>query len=75
MSGKVHLSAAKNAIWGFDWTNAKVRQSMCAPHWFGIVLSTALAAAPWVSWRLSLRTLLLGTTLVAVLLGLIVSFR
>ena len=34
----------------------------------------ALAAAPWIRWsrRFSLRTLLIATTLVAVVLGLIV---
>jgi hypothetical protein len=32
----------------------------------------ALATAPWLSWRFGLRTLLIATTLVAVVLGLIV---
>ncbi len=32
---------------------------------------TALAAAPWLHWRFSLSTLLIGITVVALLLGLI----
>jgi hypothetical protein len=41
-----------------------------APHWFFVLLSVALAAAPWLPWRFNLRTLLIATTLVAVVLGL-----
>jgi hypothetical protein len=39
------------------------------------ILFGVLAAAPWMSKRFSLRTLLLATTLVAAVLGLIVAFR
>jgi hypothetical protein len=42
------------------------------PHWFPVTILTAFAIAPWVPWRFSLRTLLIATTLVAVVLGLIV---
>jgi hypothetical protein len=42
------------------------------PHWLPILLSAALVAAPWLRWRFSLRTLLIATTLVAVVLGAIV---
>jgi hypothetical protein len=41
------------------------------PHWFPIILSAAIAAIPWAKRRFSLRTLLIATTLVAVVLGLI----
>jgi hypothetical protein len=43
------------------------------PHWFPIVGFTVLAVAPWIkcSRRFSLRTLLIATTLVAAMLGLI----
>jgi hypothetical protein len=41
------------------------------PHWFGVLLFAALAVVPWIR-RFSLRTLLIATTLVAVVLGLIV---
>jgi hypothetical protein len=45
------------------------------PYWLPTVLIAALAAMPWVRqlrWRFSLRTLLIATTLVAVVLGAIV---
>jgi hypothetical protein len=41
------------------------------PYPLIVVLVTAIAAAPWIRWRFSLRTLLIATTLVAVVLGLI----
>ena len=42
------------------------------PYWFLVALGVILAAAPWLPRRFTLRTLLIATTLVAVLLGLIV---
>jgi hypothetical protein len=44
------------------------------PHWFPVLLTAMLFTVPWIrqlSWRFSLRTLLIATTLVAVVLGLI----
>ncbi len=48
--------------------------SIYVPYWFAVVLSGALSvtSAPWVRWRFSLRTLLITTTLVAMVLGLFV---
>jgi hypothetical protein len=42
------------------------------PHWLPTVTVAILASLPWVSPRFSLRTLLIATTLVAVVLGLVV---
>jgi hypothetical protein len=44
------------------------------PYWFVSLLAAAVGAAPWISLsrRFTLRTLLISTTLVAVLLGLVV---
>jgi hypothetical protein len=45
-------------------------------HWIYILCFAALAVLPWIRqlrWRFSLRTLLIATTLVAVVLGLIVA--
>jgi len=42
------------------------------PYWFGVLMSAAFGTAPWLPCRFRLRTLLIGTTLVAVVLGLIV---
>src|SRR5262245_12959310 len=47
-----------------------------APYWFWLLLPAIVAAIPWLplwSKRFSLRTLLISTTLVAVVLGLIVA--
>jgi hypothetical protein len=43
-------------------------------YWFAASISTALATIPWLSWsrRFSLRTLLIATTLAALVLGAIV---
>jgi hypothetical protein len=42
------------------------------PHWFLVVMSTALGVAPWFRWRFGLRTLLIAMTLFAMGLGAIV---
>jgi hypothetical protein len=39
------------------------------PAWFLTLVTAVIAVAPWISRRFSLRTLLLATTLVAVVLG------
>jgi hypothetical protein len=49
-----------------------------APHWFLVLLGIGAATAPWIrhlQFRFSLRTLLIATTLVAVVLGLVVWLR
>ena len=45
------------------------------PDWFLILVVAALSAAPWIPGRFSLRTLLIATTLIAVVLGLVVIMR
>ena len=47
---------------------------LAARHWFVLILLAASGMAPWLSWRFSLRTLLIVVTLVAVMLGLIMWF-
>src|SRR5262245_19973439 len=42
------------------------------PSWLLVVVTITLAAAPWMRWKFSLRTLLIATTLIAVVLGLVV---
>jgi hypothetical protein len=44
------------------------------PHWFPVAVSAIFAAIPWVAWsaRFSTRTMLIGMTIIAVLLGAIV---
>ena len=45
------------------------------PHWLPVLLLATSAIVPWIrwiNWRFSLRTLLIATTLIAVVLGLAV---
>ncbi len=61
-------------VWGrFAFMNDE-RINVFVPNWFLIGTMLSLAAAPWVHWstKFSLRTLLITTTLVAAVLGLIV---
>jgi hypothetical protein len=53
------------------WRERSIRV-IHGPHWFAVMLSCAFAMLPWACSRFSLRTLLIATTLVAVVLGLIV---
>jgi hypothetical protein len=46
--------------------------SAVIPHWFAMLFTLVLGVLPWLRWRFSLRSLLVATTLVSVLLGLIV---
>ncbi len=48
---------------------------LVAPYWLPVLFVATIAAMPWLPWwfkRFSLRTLLIATTLVAVVMGLIV---
>jgi hypothetical protein len=45
------------------------------PHWSPVALVAAIAAAPWMSWRFSLRTLLLAMAAVAVMLWILTATR
>jgi hypothetical protein len=42
------------------------------PYMQPVAMVAAIGGAPWIRWRFSLRTLLIGMTLVAVVLGAIV---
>ena len=67
-----------NDILGFYFKRTPNGLRLDIPYWFIVLLSTAIAAAPWLPWwpkRFSLRTLLIATTLVAVGLGLMVWLR
>jgi hypothetical protein len=44
---------------------------LSVPYWLLVLAATSLTAAPWLRWHFSIRTLLIATTLVAVVLGLI----
>jgi hypothetical protein len=66
--------AADSQLMGFGFMQKGGSSSARLPVWFPLVLCATLAAAPWVyqfRWRFSLRTLLIATTLIAGVLGLI----
>jgi hypothetical protein len=59
----------------FKLTWDKDHRAIQFPHWFAVTLLTTIALLPWSlshRWRFTLRTLLIATTLVAIVLGLIV---
>lgn len=56
----------------FVWMYAPGYLYVACPHWIPVMLFIVAAAAPWVRWSFSLRTLLIATTLIAILLGLTV---
>ena len=61
---------------GFGRANPKAGASITiVPFWFPMFLFATggvAAAAPWIKWRFSVRTLIIATTLVAVVLGIVV---
>jgi hypothetical protein len=65
------LHQYRGVVW--PWTNRS--DTAILPYWFLVSLSVIFAVGPWIRqhrWRFSLRTMLIATTLVAVVLGLIV---
>jgi hypothetical protein len=52
--------------------NGSTSYELSLPYWLLVLTSAAFGAIPWIHWRFSVRTLLIATTLVAVMLGLIV---
>src|SRR5262245_28994916 len=61
-----------------SWVSAPIpldTSTLVVPYWFPTFASAVAALAPWMrhlKWHFTLRTLLIATTLVAVLLGLAV---
>jgi hypothetical protein len=58
---------------GFQLLHRPGYFDLSIPYRFPVMLSATLTVAPWLRFRFSLRTLLIATTLVAVVLGLIVA--
>ena len=55
----------------FDSYFAPSAWYVALPCWFLVITLGTLSGLPWVKWRFSLRTLLIATTLVAVVLGVV----
>jgi hypothetical protein len=66
------------ASWDPSWTGFAVNGTnngnhfLMVPYWFLTLAVLLVTATPWICRQFSLRTLLIATTLVAVVLGLIV---
>ena len=70
------LSRRSSGYLGFSYTcPSLLGTTLSLPIWFPILLTAGIAAVPYGQWRFSLRTLLIVTTLVAVVLGVIVWVR
>jgi hypothetical protein len=56
----------------FDWSR---NISIWLPHWLIVVVTLLLAAVPWIRWsrRFTIRTMLVVTTLIAVVMALAVT--
>jgi hypothetical protein len=65
------VSQLPSPIWGGRLTNSVVDQ-IFIPYWILVLSSAVIASVPWLRWRFSLRTLLIVTTLVAIVLGILV---
>jgi hypothetical protein len=65
--------AAKHIPSKFLWHASPNRKVVSFPHWFGVTMLATFTAlvSPLIPWHFSLRTLLVATTLVAVLLAAI----
>ena len=82
LSGPPHLTLVNTPLTefalGFAGSSDKYGIVAVFPVWVPATVVALFAAGPWcrqMNWRFSLRTLLLATTLVAVVLGLAVAFR
>jgi hypothetical protein len=56
----------------FNWDSGRNYWVLVIPIWFLVGMCASFAIAPWLRRRYSLRTLLIATTVVALVLGVIV---
>jgi hypothetical protein len=65
------LHTPLKALFAFGLFSNDAGVTVYVPHWSLAVVMCAIAAMPWISWKFSLRTLLILTTVIAMVLGLI----
>jgi hypothetical protein len=63
--------AYKHSTFGWDAADYPDHFMAYVPHWLSATLTAMIASTPWLPYRFKLRTLLIATTLVAIVLGLI----
>ena len=68
----IRINELPNSFLGFCFYHGQNSTIAVIPYWSAALLTGTLTAAPWIPRRFSLRTLLIATTLVAMVLGLIV---
>ena len=70
----VQVLEEERAVLGFGVLKGQTSLYSQMPHWFLVSLTAFAGIAPWIRWskRFSLRTLLIGMTIIAALLGAIV---
>jgi hypothetical protein len=80
LSGTARFEPARSSsspVWGFGASRAGATiKFLFLPYWTIVLGASAISLLPWTLWlrfRFSLRTLLIATTLVAIVLGLIVA--
>jgi hypothetical protein len=71
LEAAANSSSGSHRLLGFQWKVFGNGWRAAVPFWFPTFLCGALAALPWLRWQFSLRTLLIGITVVAALLGLV----
>jgi hypothetical protein len=79
--GRIHTSypvaesysfSGSKRVLGFGYFTSGATMISFAPHWFAVLFFAALATISWIPSRFSLRMLLIGTALIAGVLGTIV---
>jgi len=65
------ITPSTSPVLGFRWSKG-IKTRAVIPHWFLTSVFFGLAATPWLPWRFSLRTLLIGMTVAAIGLGWII---
>jgi hypothetical protein len=60
------------SFWAFTIQTTTTDTYASFPLWLLTLICAVLASLPWIAWKYSLRTLLIATTLIAVVLGLAV---
>jgi hypothetical protein len=71
-SGPVSLYRLSNEIRPSVYFPTLKTAALVVPLWALVLVGAVAASIPWIRWRFSLRTLLIATTLVAVVLGAVV---
>jgi hypothetical protein len=59
---------------GLNFLTDQSTSTVALPHWFIALLIITAALVPWIRWQFGLRTSLIVTTLVAVVLGFVAAF-